>query len=622
MNSKSQDLKRPRSLPSVVAWLNRPAAQRVVLALCFGVNALLFIFNGARPNYLAILAAVTGLISSLVLVTLLARWYSHTDYLDIRQYTGVPTPEFWTTYVVAILTVVNTLLSFFKEQLHTTSSKVLFSTSLIVLLMAPMTVRYLYDAVRERLLEKARADVISSLDQRDLEDLDVRIELKEEKAKINFAQNLKSKIVLESFHVRDTVLFPETEWKLQPGVNVLLGRNGYGKSLILRMLAGTLQNDDEVLKTLLQKSGTGLMELHLTRDENGAVVRRNARRFVDSIGKVPLLAIPDSRFVDRSQDVIGPEDNETTDLIVNGAYHFLYQKQYGSVVRGLMYELGLDYWEHGKTFDLPVFDFLEECVRRMTDYDFEFKEITRKGRTGFEIKVRTEGNPEALPIQYASQGTLSVLAMFGLIRSYVRGLSARVDNELVEKGSAIVLIDEADAHLHPAWQQKFPTLLRDLFPNVQFILSAHSPLFVAGCWRGEVAVLRRVQTNTALGGFRLEQPDEDFVGATPADLYQKIFDIEELDATYLEYATKATIQSNRDERIEELIKLKRKDQLSAKQKEELDALELESSRINLAANVQQQRLEESNKDAQIEKLEAKILKLETKIEEQNKNTVS
>jgi predicted ATP-binding protein involved in virulence len=43
------------------------------------------------------------------------------------------------------------------------------------------------------------------------------------------------------------------------------------------------------------------------------------------------------------------------------------------------------------------------------------------------------------------------------------------------KGSGIVLIDEIDLHLHPSWQQKIIQRLEDTFPNLQFIVTTHSP---------------------------------------------------------------------------------------------------------------------------------------------------
>lgn len=40
----------------------------------------------------------------------------------------------------------------------------------------------------------------------------------------------------------------------------------------------------------------------------------------------------------------------------------------------------------------------------------------------------------------------------------------------------VVLIDEIEAHLHPTWQQDIPEWLKAHFPQVQFIVSTHSPL--------------------------------------------------------------------------------------------------------------------------------------------------
>ena len=43
----------------------------------------------------------------------------------------------------------------------------------------------------------------------------------------------------------------------------------------------------------------------------------------------------------------------------------------------------------------------------------------------------------------------------------------------------IVLIDEIDLHLHPSWQQRILGDLRRTFPNIQFIVTTHSPQVVS-----------------------------------------------------------------------------------------------------------------------------------------------
>lgn len=43
----------------------------------------------------------------------------------------------------------------------------------------------------------------------------------------------------------------------------------------------------------------------------------------------------------------------------------------------------------------------------------------------------------------------------------------------------LLLIDEIENHLHPKWQKKILGIIRKLFPNLQIILTTHSPFIVA-----------------------------------------------------------------------------------------------------------------------------------------------
>jgi predicted ATP-binding protein involved in virulence len=42
-------------------------------------------------------------------------------------------------------------------------------------------------------------------------------------------------------------------------------------------------------------------------------------------------------------------------------------------------------------------------------------------------------------------------------------------------GSGVVLIDEIELHMHPQWQRKIVPYLLNTFPNIQFIITTHSP---------------------------------------------------------------------------------------------------------------------------------------------------
>lgn len=64
------------------------------------------------------------------------------------------------------------------------------------------------------------------------------------------------------------------------------------------------------------------------------------------------------------------------------------------------------------------------------------------------------------------------------------------DGENVFEQSGVVLIDEICLHLHPKWQRSIVGKLRKLFPNIQFIMTTHSPVILLGA--GDDAVFYRV----------------------------------------------------------------------------------------------------------------------------------
>lgn len=82
-----------------------------------------------------------------------------------------------------------------------------------------------------------------------------------------------------------------------------------------------------------------------------------------------------------------------------------------------------------------------------------------------------------------SDGYRSALALLAdilrhLIKTYgVTGLVAKDgEGRMYVKRSGVVLIDEIDAHLHPEWQREIGFWLKRHFPNIQFLVTTHSPI--------------------------------------------------------------------------------------------------------------------------------------------------
>lgn len=83
-----------------------------------------------------------------------------------------------------------------------------------------------------------------------------------------------------------------------------------------------------------------------------------------------------------------------------------------------------------------------------------------------------------LRIEQLSEGYKIIIAMVADLAARMAEANPDMENPLNTSG--IVLIDEVDLHLHPKWQRKILVQLTEVFPNLQFIVSTHSPIIVVG----------------------------------------------------------------------------------------------------------------------------------------------
>lgn len=80
-----------------------------------------------------------------------------------------------------------------------------------------------------------------------------------------------------------------------------------------------------------------------------------------------------------------------------------------------------------------------------------------------------------LPLSHLSDGVRNMVALVGDLAHRCVRLNPFLGEEAARRTPGIVMIDEVDMHLHPRWQQLAVGLLQSAFPNVQFVLSTHSP---------------------------------------------------------------------------------------------------------------------------------------------------
>ena len=80
---------------------------------------------------------------------------------------------------------------------------------------------------------------------------------------------------------------------------------------------------------------------------------------------------------------------------------------------------------------------------------------------------------EVKNVRQLSSGEKTLISLVSDLARRLCILNPQKPNPL--EGNGIVLIDEIDLHLHPRWQRKVVPQLQKTFPNIQFVVTTHSP---------------------------------------------------------------------------------------------------------------------------------------------------
>lgn len=114
----------------------------------------------------------------------------------------------------------------------------------------------------------------------------------------------------------------------------------------------------------------------------------------------------------------------------------------------------------------------------------------------------------ALPISLLSDGVRAMISLVADLALRCVRLNGFLGENAPQYSPGIVLIDEVDLHLHPAWQQRVVQTLRAAFPKLQFIISSHSPQVLSTVERDNIRVIFR----DTEGNWQAQLPDQEIIG--------------------------------------------------------------------------------------------------------------
>lgn len=139
---------------------------------------------------------------------------------------------------------------------------------------------------------------------------------------------------------------------------------------------------------------------------------------------------------------------------------------------------------------LVVYRAMQMCYERITghqgvafDYNLDTNEI--------ECSYNNEdGLRMSIPLSQMSDGYKSTISLIADIAYRMAVLNPQMGIDVIEKTDGVILIDEVDLHLHPAWQHRILGDLQEIFPRVQFIVTTHAPAVISSAKSENLMILK------------------------------------------------------------------------------------------------------------------------------------
>ena len=298
---------------------------------------------------------------------------------------------------------------------------------------------------------------------------------------------------------------------------VLLGENNTGKTNVLRALALLRPLESEVgiecdgnkiittkyVPTVLAVHPSTMMKAMLTGGVEWGI-DRSFRTFWEDPIDLHIYGYGVSRYPART--ALSEREGDSTETLFNSNarlsdfQEWLLQLDYSQKSGSEKSQKRLE-----KMHDLVEGDLFPGAM------NFSFKKDGDNEHVVVVFSAGKDGDVRFEELGFGYQTTLTWLADFC---KRMFELYPDAENPLHEE--AVVLVDEIDLHLHPKWQRDIVPTLSKEFPNVQFIVTTHSPHVLQSMEDVNLYVLRR---NAESGEVAFKHcPRSDFRGWTVEDI--------------------------------------------------------------------------------------------------------
>lgn len=174
--------------------------------------------------------------------------------------------------------------------------------------------------------------------------------------------------------------------------------------------------------------------------------------------------------------------------------------------------------------DIPVLtavtNAVTSCIPGARNFYFD------AGYDHLMIELDHEG---LMPFDDLSDGYRNMVGIIADIAHRASRLNPHLGVNAAIRTQGIVLIDEIDLHLHPEWQRRVVSDLKDAFKGLQFIVSSHSPFILQSLEPGEVIDLERglrpAQADSIPDGIAAPQSEAKYANRPIEDIIEEVMKI-------------------------------------------------------------------------------------------------
>ena len=278
-------------------------------------------------------------------------------------------------------------------------------------------------------------------------------------------------------------------------MNIICGPNGIGKTTIIESVASMFMFGKPTIKrNVTDTKGS----IHARVDVNGSIIEKaieiksfipnesdSACSFSDCASKIISIKVGRNFEYSRLNAIPGDKDRNNPELWNEVREGVKFDEVKGWFVNRYLYSA-----REGTLSQQQISNYhLAEKCFSIINNKYSFSRVM--GATN-DIMVDTPQGE--IYFEYLSSGFKSIIY---LLFSTIKEIEFRFkeQNVLAEEFDGIILIDEVEIHLHPEWQEKIISILKDTFPCAQFIVTTHSPHVIQTAEPNQVIALQLQDDN-------------------------------------------------------------------------------------------------------------------------------